>query len=763
MLQLYQEPLLQAEKDERRQDAPFLSEPSLAEYLAIGISFLRRQLPIILSILPLTVGLAVAYLYTTHPIYTAQAKILIDTGKIQVVSQPVFGDNPMSGAFIDSQIEILRSDNFALSIVKNLHLANDPEFVATNQGLLGKAISRLPHPFASKKPQTESEREEHALALLERRLNVSRVGMTYIIDVVFQSTNPDRAAELANAVADAFVQGQIDAKYQTIGRATTWLQDRLNELRVQASAAEHAIVEYKTKNNIVDSGGHLINEQQLTELNTALVKSHSETVEAKARLDRVTQILSSEDLDPTAAQVATVADALHSEIISKLRQQYLELAQREALFSNRLGRDHLAVINIRNQMREIRRSIFDEFKRIAQAYKSEYDIAKAREDSLQTKLNSTVAGSQAAGGALVELRQLESLAQSYRALYDSFQKRYNDFVQQQSFPLSEAQITRALPPTSSSSPKTIRILGLAIAGGLALGFALALLREIGDQVFRTSTQLESRLKTECIAMVPTIQSNSKDASTSARNISDVNRIATRIIATNANLIRYVVVSPFSQFAEAIRAVKLAVDLGNGSKSSKVVGITSSLPNEGKSTISASLAQLCAHSGARTILVDCDLRKHSLSRGLAPKATSGMIEVITAAATLDEVLWSDPSTKLAFLPAVVKSSLVHTSEVLSSAAMKRLFDRLRETYDYVIVDLSPLAPVVDVRAATQLLDSYLFVVEWGKTKINVVERSLSTSHGVYDNLLGTVLNKVDFTRLGRYDYSAYYAHYNYYTE
>ena len=208
---------------------------------------------------------------------------------------------------------------------------------------------------------------------------------------------------------------------------------------------------------------------------------------------------------------------------------------------------------------------------------------------------------------------------------------------------------------------------------------------------------------------------------------------------------------------------MTADLAGGSKSNKVIGITSSLPNEGKSTVSASLAQLCAHSGARVILVDCDLRKRSLSYDLAPGATKGIIDVLTEAANLNDVIWSDPSTKLSFLPAVVKSRLTHTSEVLASAAMRRLFDRLRERYDYVIVDLSPLAPVVDVRAATHLVDSYLFVIEWGKTKIDVVERALNTARGVYDNLLGVILNKVDPVRLGRYDYSAYYSRYGYYTE
>jgi succinoglycan biosynthesis transport protein ExoP len=153
----------------------------------------------------------------------------------------------------------------------------------------------------------------------------------------------------------------------------------------------------------------------------------------------------------------------------------------------------------------------------------------------------------------------------------------------------------------------------------------------------------------------------------------------------------------------------------------------------------------------------------LSRDLAPTAVAGLIEVLTEAINLDEVIWSDPSTKLSFLPTVVRSHLTHTSEILASVAMKRLFARLQERYDYVIVDLSPIAPVVDVRAAIHLIDSYVFVVEWGKTKIDVVERALNTARGVYDNLLGVILNKVDFDRLGQYDYSTYYSRYGYYSE
>ena len=136
MLQ-YRAPLVQLEESGSTHDVPFSAEPSLAEHLATVIGFIRRQFPIIFSVVPLTLGLAVAYLYTTPPRYTAEARILIDTGKVQVSNQPVFGESPVNMAIVDSQIEGLKSDNFALSIVRSLHLAQDPEFVGSNQGPIG--------------------------------------------------------------------------------------------------------------------------------------------------------------------------------------------------------------------------------------------------------------------------------------------------------------------------------------------------------------------------------------------------------------------------------------------------------------------------------------------------------------------------------------------------------------------------------------------------------------------------------------------------
>jgi succinoglycan biosynthesis transport protein ExoP len=238
----------------------------------------------------------------------------------------------------------------------------------------------------------------------------------------------------------------------------------------------------------------------------------------------------------------------------------------------------------------------------------------------------------------------------------------------------------------------------------------------------------------------------------------------RIIKRDRSPFWAVVDSPFSRFAEGMRAIKIAADLNKSLKPSKVVGVTSWLPNEGKSTTSMALAQSIANSGGRVILLDADLRNPALSRQLTPEAKVGVLDVLANEVAIEDALCVDPDTRLAFLPAVVHERMAHSSQVLASEEMKMLFERLRQSYDYIIVDLSP---VVDVRVMTHLVDSFVFDIEWGRTKIDVVEHALGTAQGVYDNLLGVVLNKADLNVLSRYEthrgnfyYNRYYARYGY---
>jgi capsular exopolysaccharide synthesis family protein len=225
---------------------------------------------------------------------------------------------------------------------------------------------------------------------------------------------------------------------------------------------------------------------------------------------------------------------------------------------------------------------------------------------------------------------------------------------------------------------------------------------------------------------------------------------TRMISRRSPAYWAATAMPLSRFSESIRAIKLAIDLDQHLAANKIVGITSALPGEGKSTIAAALAQLIAHAGKRVILVDCDLRNPSLSMNLAPGAVAGLIEVIAGARQLDETTWNDKHSRLTLLPTARTRPLIHTSEILSAEQTRSLFDKLRARYDYVIVDLPPLAPIVDVRAATPLVDCFVLVVEWGRTKIDVIQHALHTAPNVSEAVLGVVLNKTDMDTMQRYD-------------
>jgi len=195
---------------------------------------------------------------------------------------------------------------------------------------------------------------------------------------------------------------------------------------------------------------------------------------------------------------------------------------------------------------------------------------------------------------------------------------------------------------------------------------------------------------------------------------------------------------------------------NSQANAKIIGLTSCLPSEGKSTLAVAMATLIAQSGARVILVDCDVRHASISRSLAPNASTGLLDVVAGTVDLADAVWTDATTQLEFLP--VGGRVANATELLASRAAKSLFDTLQIKYDYVIVDLAPLVANMDVRATLGFIDSYLLVIKWGSTKIDAVQYALRHAPGVHANIVGAVLNKVDMAAMGRYD--SYGAHYYY---
>lgn len=740
----------------------------LGELVNFALGLLRRQYVVIFFVAALAVAASVIYLQLTPPTYTGQVKVLFGNPKPQFgQQQTILADSPLDLAQLESQLQILRSKAILVSVIDQLKLAEDPDFDPSTRPL-ARLIGNV-KAFLGLDPVRQDARAadgvDGLVAAFEDRLTTSRVGFSNVIEIRYSSSNPKRAAEVANALANTYIVDQLNAKFEANRTATTWLHERLRDLGQQALTAERAVNAFRSQNNIVAADGKLMDEQRVAELNSRLVAARAQTSDALARLDKFQAIVGPHNGDANSENAnfdVSVSDTLNSTIINNLRQQYLEYARREAEWSTRFGRNHLAVVNLRGRMRDMRASILDEVRRLAAASKSDYEAAKQRQEGVEKQLAQAVAQSRMTNSAESTLRELETNARGYRSLYESFLQRYMGAVQQESFPITDARvISPASPPQGKSKPKTALIVALGLLGGLALGVVVGLLRDIMDRVFRTAAQVESMLHMPCLSLVPLLKE--VEPKQLPRELQQAGKsLGQGTIARHSGVFWAATEMPLSRFAESIRSIKLAVDLNVTSTSNKVVGITSSLPNEGKSTIAAALALLMAHAGARVIVVDCDLRNPSLSQSLAPTANVGLIEVISGRKSLEEAVWRDPKTNLAVLPTVRKKPLFHSSEILSAAPTKQLFDALRATYDYVVVDLPPLAPIVDVRATAPLIDCFILAIEWACTKTDVVQHALHTAPNLHEALIGVVLNKTDMQALKRYDnyHSDYYSNKHY---
>ncbi|MGJ5203824.1 polysaccharide biosynthesis tyrosine autokinase [Bradyrhizobium sp. HKCCYLR20261] len=736
----------------------------------LAVGFLRRHSLVIAITTALSLLASVIVLKTLPPTYTADVKIMLAGSKPVVVQPqpqiPLQDEPPLD---MESQIEILKSKSIATVVINRLDLGNDPDFNGKASRLheAAGAVRRLLG-SASEPPTMDDLVDE-----FQRRMNAFRIGTSAVVEVDFSASDPKRAAMIANAIVKEYFDQQTKTEATEHRTITAWLHDRLQDLGNDATEAERAVNELKGRYNIVSADGKFMDQQQVTELTNRLVAARTHTASLMTRLNRFDEMLAANNAETSLDRIAAVSDFSPAElsgnlnppdglslsnsnstqIINSLRQQYLDHAKREYEYSAKYGSDHVAVVNIRATMKSIRQAILDEVRRLADVAKHDYQEAKQQQQEVEKQLAQAVVRSQDTRAAEVSIRELETSARGYRTLYDAFLQRYMGTVQQGSFPIAKARvISAATPPKKKIKPKSMVLLAVGLFGGLALGGGLGLLADVGDRSFRTTAQIEDRLRLPCLSVVPLLKQADVDRVTREAALSRVAKpdddCGQRQISRGIGTCWAASAMPSSRFAESIRTLKVAIDQDPSRSSRKIFGLTSALPDEGKSIIAASLAQLIANSGKRVIVVDCDLRNPSLSGMLAPTAGIGIADIIAGDRQLADAIWTDPVSRLDFLPG---KGAAHrdTSDSLGNEQMRGLFEQLRSSYDYVIVDLPPLAPVVDARAVSALLDSFVLVVEWGRTPAEVVEHALNTAPNVYDALFGVVLNKTDMKALKRY--------------
>lgn len=715
---------------------------------------LRRRWKLVAIAPAILATLALVYIiFLATTLYTATSTVLVDPRRATAIesnqSAVETSNYGTDDATIDSEAMLIQSIAILQRVVERLKLTSDEEFNPPP-----KALDYIKSFFKTSGPEGGASPQDAAIAravdILQRRMKVARQGTTFLVDINVSSESPRKAALIANTVADAYFREQVRAKNDATKIAANWLNGQIDELKSRVVASEKAVEDYRAAHDLTMSQGVTVNDQQLTDLNNQLIAARVQTAEARAKYDQARQ-LSKNGGDPGGINAA-----ISSDVITRLRTQYADIAKNEADLSSKYGPRHPAVAAVHAQLRDTQRLIDAELKRILQSGQHDYDVARSREASLQQSFDQLQNVATSSGQAQVRLRELQREAEANRTLYESYLARYKESTAQQSLQLPDSHIvTKASIPISPSWPKKLLILGLALTLGLGIGSVIAFIADYLDQRVKTLDQAEKISGVPALAAVPLISAGEL-AGRAKRGRTELDRYdpkTTTLLPAPLQppLMRYAIEAPGTFFAEAVRAIRLALQRTMRVQPIKVVLVTSALENEGKTTLAANLAQSVATLGIRTLLIDGDLRNPQLTRSLCPHAENGLLEVAIGRTAVERAILVDPSTGLSILPSTTIKRSEFITELMFSEQMVDVLDWCRHRYELVIIDSPPLVPLVDGRALAELADRIVLALAWDQTPGEVLSHTMDLLSPVRDRILGTVLTRVDLSRLRFYDY------------
>lgn len=707
----------------------------------------RARLVAIAAVLGLACG--VIYLAVTPPVYTAATRVLIDEqlAKFTEDRSPA-ASNAQADSMILSEVEILKSAELARSVAAKLDLQDNEAFLDPPQNPVAwlksavKSTLRLVTPGAASSSAAPSDDAKlgKAAALLQQNMSAERVGRSFVVDVKYRSHDPALAGTITRAYADAYLADQLEANFDATQRAVVWLQDRLEELKQSSQQAALDVERFRAENDLTATRGELVSDQELSDLSRQLVLARAETAKARARYEQFQSIV--DDGSEAAVRNAAIPpDQPNSGLLNEMKSRFLTLSNRARDVEARFGEDHPQAIDLRKQARELEQQIFGEFEQLTETYRNEFDVARANEQSLEDGVGALSDESSDNGQARVKLRELEQRSEALSNLYQSYLARYEEASQQRSLPIAKARvISRADNPVGASSPNKTMVLAFSLVLGVLAGGGLGAVREFQDRFFRTADDVKNAIGMRFLGYLPLLELPSLGPQTAA--VKDARKaIITRPIMRVARD------EPHSMFAETIRNARLTIDRLSPGPDAKVIGIVSVLPGEGKSTVASNFACLLAASGAKTLLIDGDLRNRGLTRGLTGISGNGLVEAAAGNERLSDFVHIDRGTGVAVLPA--SGRLGNTSEWLTGPGMRKLMAEAREIFTYIIVDLPPIGPVIDAKAFEPMTDAFVLVAKWGSTPRALLRSTLQAERAIASKSAGVVLNQVDMKELPTY--------------
>tara|TARA_R110000787_G_scaffold86562_12_gene184649 strand:+ start:354 stop:2648 length:2295 start_codon:yes stop_codon:yes gene_type:complete len=731
---------------------PKLPELNLRDFLR---KVWRRKFVLIGAVVVVMLATVVIVRQLT-PLYSSTAQVMIDPRLNQVVDiQAVISGLPPDLETIESEIEILRSRRLAEKVIQKLRLYERPEF---NETLVRKPewykyfrletylperfVEMLFPPEASGQLTEEGKLNRIRVEVVDKfleRLSLTRSGRSRVIAIRFLSEDPDIAARVANALADVYIVEQLEAKFEATKRATEWLNERVGTLRSAVTDSERAVETFRKNSGLLRGKGMTLATQQISELNSQIIVARTKRAEAQARLSQVSNLLRSK------RDVDSAAEVLSSRLIQRLREEESLTLRKAAELSQEFGARHPRMINIRAELEDLRAKIRSEVDKIVQNLRNEVNVAQVRERTLVENLQRLEQRMGQLNTSEVQLRALEREAAANRALYETFLSRFKETNQQQDIQQADARIiSRADISVDASFPPEKLVYLAALIGSIGLGIVLIFFVEQLDQGFRSMSQVEHATGIPALGLIPMI--------------GGVRQLTTEPY-------KYIIERPVSAFGEAVRSLYTSILLSNVDAPPKTVLITSSLPNEGKTSLSISLArQVASQSQKKVVLIDADLRRPQVHKNLGFPLSPGLVEYLSGNAQTEEILHRDEASGAIVICA--GGTPHNPTDVLASDQMRRLIAQLSETNDLVIIDSPPVLAVSDPKVLSRLADKTVYVIRWAETRRETVMTGLKQIIDVGSDVAGVVLSMVNVRRHSQYGYgdsgSYYGAARKYYT-
>ncbi|HXE33013.1 MAG TPA: polysaccharide biosynthesis tyrosine autokinase [Verrucomicrobiae bacterium] len=706
-------------------------EPHLYDYLLI----LRKHLWLILSFLLAVVTIVTIATFRMQAVYVATARIEMDSSNANIL--PFQGMDPYGYEmdlenYIETQSKILTSETLALQTIRSSGLGARPEFASPSGPSEALAIGSL-----------ENQKRPSELGAFLGSLSVKRVPNSRLVDVSFESTDPQFAARIVNEHIRNFQEQNIRSHYDETTRATTWLRSELEELKITVQQSEDKRIAYERKNQIwtLDDKSN-ITTQRLADLNKELTDAQSERMRREALFQFA-----------KAGDIASVPQLRDNPTLQNLNLKRQAAAGEYSDALNQYGPNFPKVQRLQTQLKDIDQLIQKENVNTLNRIESEYRESRERENLLTQALDEQKVAANEMAERMVEYNILKREAEASKALYDGLMTKLKEVGISAALQSTNIRVVDpAMIPAYPSRPAKARNIALAFLVGLVGGIGLALMREYLDNTVKTPDDIETLARLPSLAVVPQFAGSNGNGS---------RRRLLQGIASNGHEKRIELVAqhlPKSQMSEAFRALRTSLLLSQPGRPPQVILVTSALPREGKTTAAANLAVTLAQLGDSTVLVDADLRKPGVGRllNMASGKYAGLSSYLAGVSSLDLV--TVPHPDIPNLAAIPTGPLPpNPADLLSSHKLAEAIAELRTKFKFVVIDSPPIMAATDAVILSVQTDGVLLVVRSGETPKEAFTRTRDLLVSVKCHILGVVLNAVDS---GAPDYYYSYRYYPY---